>query len=75
MAKITAQQYEEIQDAYDDDNDQVFEEKLQEYTGIIRNPYTAYSYYDCHGNYVGCSDDFDLDAILENAYVEVDEDG
>ena len=72
MANITVDQYDELQEAYDFD-DQQFIEKLEEYTGITRKAYTAYNYYDCHGNYVGCSEEFDLDNILENAYVEVTE--
>ena len=74
MLKITKQQYEEIEEAYEID-DQQFVEKLEEYTGITRKSYTAYNYFDCHGNYIGCSEEFDLDNILENAYVEVTEDG
>ena len=72
MAKITAKQYDEMQEAYDMD-DQQFVEKLEEYTGITRKPYIAYNYFDCHGNYIGCSEDSDLDRLLENAYVEVDD--
>lgn len=70
MVKISNKQYEELQEAYELD-DQLFLEKLEEYTGIESKPYIARNYYDCHGNYVGCSEDFDLDAVLENAYVEV----
>ena len=74
MAKITREQYEEIQEAYDLD-DQQFVDKLEAYTGITRSSYIAHNYYDCHGNYIGCSEDFDLDEFLEKAYVEVAEDG
>ena len=70
MARITKTQYDELQKAYDID-DQEFTEKLEEYTGITRRSYTAYNYFDCHGNYIGCSENFDLDILLENAYVEV----
>lgn len=73
MAKITAEQYEELQEAYDLD-DEDFVKKLEAYTGITRKPYTAYNYYSAHGNYIGCSEDFDLYTLLENAYVEVAED-
>lgn len=73
MAKITAEQYEELQEAYDRD-DQEFVEKLEAYTGITRKPYIAHNYFDANGNYVGCSEDFNLDALLEDAYVEVVED-
>ena len=70
MARITAEQYEELVEAYDYD-DQQFIEKLEEYTGITRKPYIAHNYYDCSGNYIGCSEKFDLDMLLENAYVRV----
>ena len=70
MARITAEQYEELVEAYDYD-DQQFIEKLEEYTGITRKPYIAHIYYDCRGNYIGCSENFDLDMLLENAYVRV----
>ena len=49
MAKITAEQYEELQEAYDTD-DQMFVEKLEAYTGIVRKPYIAHNYFDVHGN-------------------------
>lgn len=70
MARITAEQYEELQEAYDYD-EQRFIEKLEEYTGITRKSYTAYNYYDHNDNYIGCSENFDLDVLLENAYVKV----
>ena len=72
--KITRAQYEDLVDAYEFESDQVFIEKLEEYTGIRQVPYTAYSYFDANNNYVGCSDDFDLRDILENAYIEVVDD-
>ena len=72
MLKISAKQYAELQAAYDYD-DQLFLEKLEEYTGIESKPYIARNYYDCHGNYIGCSENFDLDVILGNAYVEVED--
>ena len=69
---ITAQQKEELQEAYECLDDQQFVEKLEAYTGIVRKPYTAHNYFDANGNYVGCSEDFDLDTVLENAFVGVD---
>lgn len=73
MAKITQAQYEELQEAYDLDEQQ-FVEKLEEYTGITRKSYTAYDYY-CGGDYVGNSENFDLYDILRSAFVEVVDDG
>ena len=72
MAKITKQQFDELEEAYHL-NDQQFIEKLEEYTGITRKSYTAYSYYDCTGDYIGNSENFDLWDILRSAYVEVTE--
>lgn len=71
--KITKQQYDELVDAYEFD-EQEFIEKLEEYTGITRRSYTAYDYYSGCDNYIGNSEDFDLDDILRKAYVEVVED-
>lgn len=73
MRKITAEQYDELQEAYDID-EQKFAEKLEEYTGIVRKSYTAYNYYDLHGNYIGCSESFNLGDLLDMAYVEVVDD-
>ena len=70
MTKITAEQHVELEELYDID-EQRFVVKLEEYTGITRKSYTAYNYFDCHGNYIGCSEDFDLDRLLEGAYVKV----
>lgn len=73
MAKITKAQYEEIIEAYHF-NDQLFIEKLEEYTGITRKSYTAYSYFS-GGDYVGDSEINTIDEILRAAYVEVTENG
>ncbi|MBR4291697.1 MAG: hypothetical protein IKT52_13835 [Oscillospiraceae bacterium] len=70
MAKITKAQYDEIIDAYAT-NDQLFVEKLEEYTGITRKPYTAYNYYTDGGDYAGDSEINTIDDILRMAYVEV----
>ena len=72
--KITKSQYEEIQDAYED-GFQELNQILAEHTGIIAHAYTAYNYFDVNDNYVGNSDEFDLDVLLEAAYIEVEEDG
>ena len=75
MNTITKAQFEELKEAYEIMDDQQFGEKLEEYTGIKREPYVAHNYYDLHGNYIGNSEEYDLDTILLNAYVEVLEDG
>lgn len=71
MAKITKQQFDELQEAYETD-DQKFVEKLEEYTGITRKSYTAYDYYS-GGDYVGNSENFELYDILRSAFVEVED--
>lgn len=70
IGRITEQQLEELREAYDFD-EQRFAEKLEEYTGIVRRSYIAHNYYDASDNYIGCSEEFDLDNLLENAYIEV----
>lgn len=75
MRKITNSQYEELEEAYEIMGDQQFFEKLEEYTGITAKPYIAYIFYDCNDNYICNSEELDLDTLLENAYVEVVEDG
>ena len=52
-----------------------FNQILAEHTGIVAYSYTAYNYFDVNDNYVGNSDEVDLDDFLKNAYIEVVEDG
>ena len=49
-------------------------EQLEAMTGITARPYTAYSYYDAAGNYIGDSSDKTLYDLLEAAYIEVIDD-
>ena len=51
--------------------DDVYRERLHEYTGIKAKPYVPYQYYDKNGDYVGDSNQDSLDDILEAAQVEV----
>ena len=44
---------------------------LKEYAGIEAKPYTAWSFYDEHGNYVGDSDNYSIRDLIENAYIDV----
>ena len=44
---------------------------LKEYTGIEAKPYTAWNFYDEHGNYVGDSDNYSIRDLIENAYIDV----
>ena len=70
MIAITKSQYEAIKDSvfYGLEN---FMATLELYTDIVAKPYTAYSYFDYDGNYLGDSGDVDLDDLLKAAYIEV----
>lgn len=67
---ITKEQLEEIEYARLTDRDE-YHQLLKEYAGIIAEPYTAFSYYDEFGNYLGDSDNSSTYDLLEAAYVEV----
>ena len=68
---ITKAQYEELEDSYDSGYTAEFHKLLEKYTGIVARPYTAYSYYSAERDYIGDSDETDLDDLLRAAYVEV----
>ena len=53
---------------------QQFHKLLKEYTGIVAKSYTAYSYYDNDGNYIGDGENSSLQDLLNEAYVEVRDD-
>lgn len=67
---ITRAQYEELKDEESFDMG-TYHKLLEEYTGIVAHPYTAFSYYDSAGNYLGDSCYNDLNDLLKMAYVEV----
>lgn len=67
---ITKKQKAEIEDAAWLGDD-VYRERLREYTGIKAKPYVSYQYYDINGDYIGDSNNDSLDDILEAAQVEV----
>lgn len=68
---ITKAQHEELEDSYMFGDTEEFHRLLEKYTGIEARSYTAYRYYDENGNYIGDSNESDLDELLEAAYVEV----
>lgn len=70
---ITKAQYNELSDANFIYGTETFHKLLEEYTGIKAVPYTVYAFYDAAGDYVGCSENNDLDHILQSAYISVDE--
>ena len=71
---ITKAQYEELKDIYNSGYTAEFHKLLEEYTGVEARPYTAYSYYSANRDYIGDSDEIDLDELLLAAYVEVRDD-
>ena len=71
--EITRDQLKDLQETLSTDR-RDFNELLEEYTGIVAKPYTAFVYYDSADNWVGDSDNYDVQDILENAYITVKED-
>ena len=70
---ISKEQFCKLKEAYNYCSDKKeFHKLLQEYTGIIAKPYTAFNYYDDTNNYIGNSDDASLDELLDCACVFVD---
>lgn len=71
---ITREQYNDIKSTVLLGGRLGFNTRLQKYTGIVARPYTGYSYYDAAENYLGDSNDIDLDELLQAAYIEVKDD-
>jgi hypothetical protein len=72
MNEITEEQLEELEETISVDRID-FNYLLEEYTGIVAKPYTAFVYYDSTDNWVGDSDNYTVRDILENAYITVKE--
>ena len=70
--EITQEQLEELKETLSVSRID-FNELLEEYTGIVAKPYTAFVYYDSADNWVGDSDNYSVLDILENAYISVKE--
>lgn len=68
---ITAEQFEDLEDALQYGRREDFNLLLEEYTGITAKPYTAFQYFDCVGNYVADSEDYTVRELLECADIEV----
>lgn len=67
---ITKAQHEELADTEEYDTG-ALHDLLKKYAGIEARPYTAYLYFDEDGDFLACSDETDIDDLLEKAYVEV----
>lgn len=50
-----------------------FPRLLEKYTGLIAKPYIAFQYYYENGDYIGDSDTYSLQDVLEGAGIEVAE--
>ena len=75
MAKtITAEQLSMLEEEISYDS-KSFREMLHDVAGIVAEPYTAYSYYDDAGNYIGSSDYLSISDVLSEAGIEVVTDG
>jgi hypothetical protein len=66
---ITKEQLKEIEEAYSFSKEDCFD-LLEEYTGIVVKPYIAYLFYDEVGNCIGDSDNYDIQDLLDNAYIK-----
>lgn len=73
MKQITKRQLAEIEDATLFGT-KAFHDKLEEITGITANPYTAYTYHDEAGDYIGDSENSGIPDLLRAAYIEVVDD-
>lgn len=75
MAKyITEAQLRQLHQALFIDNDEYLR-LLKEFAGIESRPTTEYNYYDENGDFIGSSVDTDIDDLLDEAGVEVRDDG
>ena len=75
MAKhITKAQLEQLYQAQLFDNDEYLK-LLKEFAGIESRPTTEYNHYDENGEFIGSSVDTDLTDLLDEAGVEVRDDG
>ena len=68
--KITKEQYEELEIARERGNEE-FHGLLEDYTGIVAKPFTAFDYYDSCGNYLGESLDYTTRDLLRSAYIQI----
>lgn len=69
---IDTTELQDLKECLDWDKEE-FPKALKEYTGIIAKPYTAFQYYYENGDYIGDSETFSLEEVLEEAGIEVAE--
>jgi hypothetical protein len=73
--KITEEQYQELMDSYGERIPSEIVKTFDKLTGIVVKPYTSYQFFDAAGNYLGDDNWDSIAEILENAEIEVVEDG
>lgn len=71
--KINKEQYELLSESKFWDGDEDFHKLLEQITGITARSYMGYSYFDSCGNYIGDSNDVTLRDLLNNAYIDIEE--
>ncbi len=72
---ITKEQLAEIEDVLSRSDRETAYGLLEEYTGIKAKPYTAWAFYDDADNWVGDSDHYTINDLLDNAYIKIVEKG
>lgn len=73
MNRINKEQYETLCESKFWDSDEDFHKLLEQITGITARSYMGYSYFDSCGNYIGDSNDVTLRDLLDNAYIDIEE--
>lgn len=73
--KITQEQFEELVETRDCFGPERYVKTMELATGIIVRPYTGYQYFNPGGEFLGDSEWNSLSEILEEAGIEVVEDG
>lgn len=68
---ITKAQYKELENGHDFETTAEYHKLLKKYTGIVARQHEAYSYFSEDGDYIGNSNEDDLDGLLRAAFVEV----
>lgn len=72
MKTISREKFKELKEYLEYDGiDQVFLTKLHEATGIVAPPSTEYLFYDENDNYIGNSNDTELETLLNEAGIGV----
>lgn len=68
---ITREQLEEIEEALFLNDRETAYSLLKEYAGIEAKPYTAWTFYDCGGNWLGDSNEYTIRDVLAEADIGI----